>query len=157
MQTKQVGIDLTRHREIVKLIVWRYGAMIRRNGWDVDEIVSVVELKLLVANSGKSPWNPEKSSFGHYVLMVASSAIRNYHRAETRRSPEVLAETDEEFEQAAAMPDLTSWSPEDELIARETVDGWHCSPAKHTKLERSIFRSHPTQRVLASTQATLSL
>jgi len=40
---------------------------------------------LLVRNAGTCPWDPAKSSFGHYVHMVCGCVLSNYHRRQGRK------------------------------------------------------------------------
>lgn len=80
-----VGIDLTRRaHEVRKLLFAGYGKRIFASGYDPDDVLQEVYRKLLVANQGKSPWDPSKSSFGHYVHMVCGSALSNFHRKQKR-------------------------------------------------------------------------
>jgi len=80
------GIDLDRRgHEVAKLLRAGFQGWISAYGYDFDDVLQEVYRKILVANRGKSPWSPQKSSFGHYVHMVARSALSNLHRKEKRR------------------------------------------------------------------------
>lgn len=86
------GIDLDRRGiEVAKLLRAGFQCWITSSGYDFDDVLQEVYRKILVANRGKSPWTPAKSSFGHYVHMVCRSALSNLHRRESRvRSREQL-------------------------------------------------------------------
>ena len=80
------GVDLkNRHHEVVKLLYAGFGAQIHANGYDFEDVRQEVFRKLLVSNQGKSPWDPTKSSFGHFVHMVCRSALYNLYRKNKRR------------------------------------------------------------------------
>ena len=82
------GIDLAkRGHEVAKLLCKGFGVRIRQYGYEFDDVLQEVYRKLLVSNQGRSPWDPAKSSFGHFVHMVCRSALWNYHRAHLRRLP----------------------------------------------------------------------
>jgi len=87
-----VGIDLRhRYEEVRKIIYKGFRARILASGFDLEDVFQEVCLGLVVRNHGKCPWDARKSSFGHYVHMVTSCLLANYHRKEVRR-PERNAE-----------------------------------------------------------------
>lgn len=80
------GIDLeNRGIEVRKILFARFGRKIVAMGYDPHDVLQEVYRKLLVANQGAHPYDPGKSSFGHYVYMVCDSALRNYRKKEERR------------------------------------------------------------------------
>lgn len=86
VRPKAVGVDLaTRSHEVAKLFYAGYGRQAIREGLDLEETLQEVYLKIAVANAGNNPWNPEKSSFGHYVHLVCRSAFFNYREKVFRR------------------------------------------------------------------------
>lgn len=86
------GIDLqARGHEVAKLLYAGFSAWVYSAGYDFDDVLQEVYRKILVANHGKSPWNPVKSSFGHYVHLICYSALSNFHRKQVRvRSKEQI-------------------------------------------------------------------
>jgi len=81
-----VGIDLVnRSHEVRKLFFAGFGRRIYAAGYDGDDVLQEVYRGLLARNRGKCPWDPSKSSFGHYVYMVCSCVLSNYHRKQKRR------------------------------------------------------------------------
>jgi DNA-directed RNA polymerase specialized sigma24 family protein len=81
------GIDLeAREHEVRKLFYAGFGRKVIRMGYDPEEVLQEVYKGLLVRNNGKCPFDPEKSSFGHYVHMVCAGRVANYHRKHSRRS-----------------------------------------------------------------------
>lgn len=75
------GIDLkNRGHEVAKLLFAGFGRRIHAAGYDPDDVLQQVHLGLLARNQGKCPWDPKKSSFGHYVHMVCGCVLANYHR-----------------------------------------------------------------------------
>lgn len=82
----ELGIDLAaRGHEVRKLLFAGFGARIMRSGYDPDEVLQEVYRGILARNRGKCPFDVKKSSFGHYVHMVAECVLLNYHRRESRR------------------------------------------------------------------------
>lgn len=91
----RVGIDLaersTRTGSVykadeVRRLLWRgFAGKMLSQGYDPDDVLQEVYRGLLVRNKGKCPWDGEKSSFGHYVHMVISCVLTNYHRKDVRR------------------------------------------------------------------------
>lgn len=80
------GIDLEgRYREVAKLLYAGFGAQIHANGYDFEDVLQEVYRKLVVSNQGKNPWDPAKSSFGHFVYMVCRSALFNLYRKDKKR------------------------------------------------------------------------
>lgn len=87
-----VGIDLRhRYEEVRKIIYKGFRGRILASGFDPEDVLQEVYLGLMVRNGGKCPWDARKSSFGHYIHMVTSCLLANYHRKEVRR-PERNAE-----------------------------------------------------------------
>ncbi len=81
----QLGIDLAkRGHEVRKLFYAGYGRRVLKYGYDPEDVLQEVYKGLLVRNQGKCPFDPTKSSFGHYVHMVAGCIVSNYHRRYSR-------------------------------------------------------------------------
>ncbi len=81
-----VGIDLVnRSHEVRKLLFAGFGRRIFSAGYDAEDVLQEVFKGLLARNKGKCPWDPGKSSFGHYVYMVCGCVLSNYHRKMKRR------------------------------------------------------------------------
>lgn len=75
------GINLEkRGHEVRKLLYAGFGFRMARAGYDPEEVLQEVYRGILVRNQGKCPFDEKKSSFGHYVHMVISCVLSNYHR-----------------------------------------------------------------------------
>ena len=80
------GIDLgVRGHEVRKILYKCFGHKMLVGGHDPEEVLSEVYRGILVRNEGKCPWDPAKSGFGHYVYMVCSGVLVNYHQRARRR------------------------------------------------------------------------
>ena len=80
-----VGIDLVhRSGEVRKLLFSGFGKRIFAAGYDPEDVLQEVYRGLLARNKGTCPWDPAKSSFGHYVHMVCGCVLSNYHRKQNR-------------------------------------------------------------------------
>ena len=81
------GIDLAaRGHEVRKLFYAGYGRRVIKYGYDPEDVLQEVYKGLLVRNNGKCPFDPSKSSFGHYVHMVCGCIVSNYRRRYSRLS-----------------------------------------------------------------------
>jgi hypothetical protein len=75
------GIDLDRRgHEVRKLFYAGYGRRVVKYGYDPEDVLQDVFMGILVRNNGKCPFDPSKSSFGHYVHMVCGCIVSNYRR-----------------------------------------------------------------------------
>lgn len=76
-----LGIDLdARGHEVRKLFYAGFARRVAARGYDPEDVLQELYKALLIRNRGKCPWDPKKSSFGHYVHMVAGCIISNYNR-----------------------------------------------------------------------------
>lgn len=81
------GIDLAkRGHEVAKLFYAGFAGKLVAAGIDPEEVLQEVYRGILVRNQGMCPWDPAKSSFGHYVHMVCGCIISNYFRHENRKN-----------------------------------------------------------------------
>lgn len=81
-----LGIDLAlRGKEVRKLLFAGFGLRMARGGYDPEEVLQEVYKGILARNKGICPFDRRKSSFGHYIHMVAECVLSNYHRKESRR------------------------------------------------------------------------
>lgn len=88
----KLGIDLVARGHEVKKLMWAgFGHKILRAGYDPDDVLQEVFRGIVARNHGTCPWDARKSSFGHYVHMVISCVLTNYHRKQQQvRGTEVL-------------------------------------------------------------------
>ena len=86
-RSRPPGIDLAaRNGEVAKLLYAGFHGWILSSGYEFEDVLQEVYRKILVSNAGRSPWSPQKSTFGHYVHMVCRSALSNFHRKARRVS-----------------------------------------------------------------------
>jgi RNA polymerase sigma factor (sigma-70 family) len=99
-----LGIDLTkRGHEVKKLLFAGFGAQIYASGYDADDVLQEVYKGILVRNNGKCPFDARKASFGHYVHLVCSCIVKNFHRRMSRmRAVEPTASEDDELAMSLA-------------------------------------------------------
>ena len=75
------GIDLeNRSDEVRKLFYAGFGARCVASGYNPEDVLQEIYKGLIARNRGICPFDPRKSSFGHYVHMVCGCIIANYHR-----------------------------------------------------------------------------
>lgn len=117
----QLGIDLqNRGHEVRKLFYAGFARKVFARGHDPEEVLQELYKALLIRNRGKCPWDPNKSSFGHYVYMVAGCIISNYNRKIGRvQDREIYGVQDEEGESIdVAEADIASVGPDQENLVR---------------------------------------
>ena len=97
---RTLGIDLgKRGHEVRKLFYAGFALKISYRGFDPEDVLQELYQALLIRNAGKCPWDPQKSSFGHYVHMVAGCIISNYIRKHGRiEANEVFGTADSDGE-----------------------------------------------------------
>jgi DNA-directed RNA polymerase specialized sigma24 family protein len=95
LENTRLGIDLARRGTEVEKLYYALGfaASIRNLGMDVRDGLQSLYLAIEVRNVN-SPWNAAKSSFGHWIYMVARGLLSNLSRSRVLR-PEDLTETGE--------------------------------------------------------------
>lgn len=99
----KLGIDLkNRWVEVRKLFFAGFASLVKGSRYDPEEILQEVYMGIHIRNHGKCPWDPRKSTFGHYVHMVIQCVLRNYHRKEnnyrTRYVSSPLEESPERYD-----------------------------------------------------------
>lgn len=85
VETPIRGIDLySRGHEVKLLLHAGFGLKMSARGYDPDDVLQEVYKGLITRNNGRCPFDPGKSSFGHYVHMVCDCVLKNYHRKQSR-------------------------------------------------------------------------
>jgi DNA-directed RNA polymerase specialized sigma24 family protein len=70
-----IGIDVEAKRQDIIKLTYKY---YRVPGVSMDELLQEVFLAILHKNHGNSAHDPRKSSFGHYVCMIANNVCINF-------------------------------------------------------------------------------
>jgi len=85
----KLGIDVEEKKEDIRLLFYkRQAPSILKAGLDPEDILQEVYKGLLIRNQGKCPYDPEKSAFSTYVVMVMNCIVMNVlnkHRKESER------------------------------------------------------------------------
>ena len=80
------GIDLeNRSIEVSKILFRCYGNRLSQLHMDTEDILQEVFKGILTRNKGTCAWDPQKSSFGHYVHMVCGCVLMNLQKKQKRR------------------------------------------------------------------------
>ena len=73
-----LGIDLAKYKEDIRMIFYKRQAQrILRKGLDPEEVLQEVYKGILIRNKGKCPYNPSKSAFSTYVVLVMDCVVMN--------------------------------------------------------------------------------
>lgn len=84
---KERGIDLAkRGHEVAKLVFKGYGKQIFQEGLDSQDVLQEVYKGILIRNNGKGAFDPGRSSFSHYVYLVARCVLANLKRRDRKRT-----------------------------------------------------------------------
>lgn len=96
----KLGIDLSvKALDVRKLFYAGFSYKVIAMGYDPEDVLQELYRGLIVRNNGKCPFDERKSSFGHYVHMVAGCIISNYRRKFSRiEKNEVVGVKDENGE-----------------------------------------------------------
>jgi hypothetical protein len=101
------GIDLNvRGKEVEKILFSCFGNMIRSLGIEYEDLVQEVYKGILTRNRGKCAWDPDKSSFGHYVHMVCGCVLSNLSKKKGAKEEKKLKNEVENIENLPASEGL---------------------------------------------------
>jgi len=83
-----LDLELGKRWEEVRRVVGRYfTTLIQANGWEFDDVLQDVALKLMRTQAGANPWQPGRgASWASRVWHTARCVIINRHSKEQRRS-----------------------------------------------------------------------
>ena len=136
----KLGIDLeARGHEVRKLFFAGFLRRVLRLGYEPEEMLQEIYKGILIRNNGKCPFDVSKSSFGHYVHMVAGCIISNYHRKQSRRNHYEL------FGVTGVNGELLDVSEADIAIATDQTDEYTAG-----KIARESILSAVSQRATQS-------
>lgn len=92
----KLGIDLEKkHDEVRKLFLKHCSRMCVENRCDTEDVLQEVYKGILIRNSGSCPFNPKKSAFSTYIVMVAKCVTINYINKTNKKSErETYGKTD---------------------------------------------------------------
>jgi len=75
----RLGVDLERrYKEVKKLFMAHCAKMCLENRCDPEEVLQEVYKGILIRNKGECPYDPSKSAFSTYVVMVSKCVTINY-------------------------------------------------------------------------------
>jgi DNA-directed RNA polymerase specialized sigma24 family protein len=137
------GLDLVQwYPDIRPLVLRKFGAWIREQRLDPDDVVQETARKVLVANMGSHPFERQRCSPAVYILVAARSVIG--HMVETRRrwDREVLDSTAE-----VLVPEELSSSPLDSLSEELSYD------EDEQPIVRLYLEGHRISEIVALLQA----
>ncbi len=120
----KAGIDLDkRGKEVAKLFYAGFAKQLISGGFSPEDVLQELYKGILIRNSGKCPFDPSKSSFGHYVHMVANCVISNYCRKHNRyKSAEVYKDFAEDDKEGYSNQFHDYKNAERSLIAKEGIE-----------------------------------
>ncbi len=135
------GIDVSKKaKDIKNLVIAGFGRKIFAGKYDVNDVLQEVFKGILVRNKGKCPWDGAKSSFGHYVHMVAGCEIHNFHRKQ-QKLPAVIDHSDLEVDIGQfGISEIEDVTPvDDSITSHDLCDFVVSKHPKDTDLIRSVF------------------
>lgn len=75
---RKLGIDVNAKKEDIKLLFYkRQAPSIAKEGLDPEDVLQEVYKGILIRNEGSCPYDPEKSAFSTYVVMVMNCICMN--------------------------------------------------------------------------------
>ena len=129
----QIGIDLeNRSDEVRKLFYAGFGSRCMASGYNPEDVLQEIYKGIIARNRGICPFDPRKSSFGHYVHMVCGCIIANYHRKMRKRMEREQVgiyqwgtESDSEYglqDASAYAVEIDETTPEEEYLQNEAKE-----------------------------------
>jgi RNA polymerase sigma factor (sigma-70 family) len=87
-----VGVDVIKKRKDIERLLYKAcGGAIKKYGYEFDDLLQEVFIGILKRNKGQGAYDPSRSAFSHYIILVCNSIFRNYHAKEMkRRGREIL-------------------------------------------------------------------
>jgi len=75
----KLGIDINeKHVDIKKIFLKKYSQVVLNSGNDPEDVLQEVYKTILIKNKGKCPFDPRKSAFSTYVMMIIHNVVSNY-------------------------------------------------------------------------------
>lgn len=82
-----LGLDLRAHwLDIRRLVYSVHGKWCLDQALDPEEVISEVARRILVANQGRSPFDPARKTAAAYIVMQSRSAVSNLLDKRARRA-----------------------------------------------------------------------
>jgi RNA polymerase sigma factor (sigma-70 family) len=76
-----LGIDVgQKYYDIRRLFFKKYAKMVVANGDDPEDVLQEVCKGILQRNRGSCPFDPEKSAFSTYVMLVSHCVVSNWYK-----------------------------------------------------------------------------
>lgn len=118
---KKLGIDIDKKREDIRLLFYkRQAKQVARLGLDPEDVLQEVYKGLIIRNEGTCPYDPKKSAFSTYVVMVMNCVVMNIvKKRKLYNDREVVGEEDD----AATYNVASHYQNQDEELLLEQVRG----------------------------------
>ena len=117
-----LGIDIAKYSEDIRLIFYkRQASSITKEGLDPEEVLQEVYKGILIRNQGTCPYDPSKSAFSTYVVMVMNCIVMNIinkHRKDSSRF-QLGVEDDVSSGYTHSMSLSYTEDPSDEMVMEE--------------------------------------
>jgi RNA polymerase sigma factor (sigma-70 family) len=147
-----------RANEVRSLFFAGFGKQVIREGYDPDEVLQDIFLGIINRNNGSNPYNPESSSFGHYVHMVCRSVWLNYRERMKRNAKYIgtVSEHDEDgnwgnVDVADHATDEQATDPEPMMIVKQILQSF---PEREQRILSHIIDGQSQRYVVETIGAT---
>jgi len=75
----KLGIDINeKHIDIKKIFLKKYSQVVLNSGNNSEDVLQEVYKTILIKNKGRCPFDPRKSAFSTYVMMIIHNVVSNY-------------------------------------------------------------------------------
>jgi DNA-directed RNA polymerase specialized sigma24 family protein len=137
-EVKKLGIDVaSKYVDIRKLVSKFFTA----SKIDPEDLLQEVLLAIVRRNGTPSAFNPAKSSFSHYVLLVAKNAISNYAEKRRRWDLDILGLTYRVGSDAYTDADPETSAVEELADHRDPIGAF-----EHVESSLRLVRTRPLNR-----------
>jgi len=113
-----LGIDVTeKYYDIRRLFYKRYAKQVVAFGEDPEDVLQEVYRGILIRNKGACPYDPRKSAFSTYVMLVCHCIVSNHFKKNAPYYNNLKLEKPEEDEdKIARLPDHGDITPGDDNL-----------------------------------------
>jgi RNA polymerase sigma factor (sigma-70 family) len=76
---RNLGIDVEgKHMDIKRIFMKKYAQVVQNAGCEAEDVLQEVYKTILRKNVGNKPYDPSKSAFSTYVMMICHCVVSNY-------------------------------------------------------------------------------
>jgi DNA-directed RNA polymerase specialized sigma24 family protein len=122
VKPRKLGIDLDTRSQDVRLIFYKRQAhSVSKEGLDPEDVLQEVYKGIMIRNEGSCPYDPEKSAFSTYVVMVMNCIVMNVINKHRKDSSKAMLGVEEDISSSHSHSMDLSYDqdPSDDMVMEE--------------------------------------